>query len=97
MVQPDATVLTLRELHENANALSASAKIKPPWQVLWPLSMSARTGMLSGVARGDFHHRHAQACDAASPAYIVAPTARASSCGSLGTSTAGTCAFIIPP
>ena len=46
MVQPDATVLTLRELQENANALSARAKMKPPWQVLWPLSMSGRTRMV---------------------------------------------------
>ena len=42
---PSATVTRLQALQAKANALSASVKMKPPWQVAWPLSISSRITM----------------------------------------------------
>src|SRR3990167_2664052 len=38
-----AKAMTLRELHAQAKALSASEKRTPPWQTLWPLVMFSLT------------------------------------------------------
>jgi hypothetical protein len=43
MAKPEATVSSLYELQAKAKAESASVAMKPPWQMAWPLSMSART------------------------------------------------------
>src|SRR3954451_11273933 len=50
---PAATVFTPRELQERANAESASAAIRPPWQRSCPLTMSSRTTMETRARPGD--------------------------------------------
>ena len=60
-------------MQANANALSASVKMKPPWQVAWPLSMSrAHAHRHLGVAGADAARCVMPiACDARSRAYIA--------------------------
>src|SRR6185369_5667088 len=45
MLQPAATVALLRLLQAYAKVESASVKIRPPWQMAWPLSIVSRTVM----------------------------------------------------
>ena len=40
MLQPAATVFLLWLLQANAKVESASVKMKPPWQIWWPLRCS---------------------------------------------------------
>src|SRR5438132_4438118 len=91
MLQPDATVVRLALLQANANALSASVKMKPPWQIAWPLSMSARTVIVSSAYPGPIAAICMPiACDARSRENMPAATRSASDCASCGVA-AGWC------
>ena len=52
MLQPAATVTLLWLLQAKAKVESASVKMKPPWQILWPLRCSSRTVMRSTARPG---------------------------------------------
>src|ERR1700716_3731193 len=70
-------------LQANANALSASVKMNPPWHVAWPFSMSARTFIVNSARPGPtLAMRMPLACDARSRANISAATRSASDCAS---------------
>ena len=75
-----ATVTRLWLLQANANVESASVKMKPPWQMAWPLSNSGRTRMRMLAWPGLQPSRSIcmNSRDAWSAANIAAPTASAS-------------------
>ena len=84
-MHPAATVVRLWLLHANANALSASAKMKPPWHVAWPLSMSARTVIVIAANRARRSRCDMPSpCDALSRAYMASAQRCASACASSG-------------
>ena len=57
MLAPAATMASPYELQAKAKAVSASAKIMPPWQVRWPLSMSlSHLHRQADLSRRDIQH-----------------------------------------
>jgi len=54
MLAPAATVASPCELQAKAKALSASVKMMPPWQIAWPLVMSARTFAAESDSQVDY-------------------------------------------
>ena len=85
MLQPAATVAKLRLLQAKAKVESASVKISPPWQILWPLSMGSRTAMRITARPGaqDTSSICMKSREALSAANMDSPTARASSWASI--------------
>src|SRR5580704_3049197 len=82
IVQCCATVRSPYELHANANAESASVKIKPPWAISWPLSMASPTVMVSVARPGATSTISIPSPrDAVSADHIASADARASSSG----------------
>src|SRR5260221_425680 len=78
MLAPAATIGSPCELQANAKALSASVKRTPPWQIPWPLTMSARTVMATRTHPGAASSNSMpNARDAVSPAYNASAAARA--------------------
>ncbi len=78
MLAPAATIGSPCELQANAKALSASVKRIPPWQIPWPLTMSARTVIATRTLPGAASSNSMpSARDAVSPAYNASAAALA--------------------
>src|SRR5450631_399986 len=78
MLAPAATIGSPCKLQANAKALSASVKRTPPWQIPWPLTMSARTVMATRTHPGaTSSNSMPSARDAVSFAYSASAAVRA--------------------
>jgi hypothetical protein len=82
-------VLSPEELQAKANALSASAKTSPPWQIPWPLTMSGPIRIVTVARPGpqdsiDMPSRR----DAESPRHRASTARSATRCLASGSGTA---------